>query len=200
MVKRAKVPTSSVPATAPVQAQVSAPMPFVFGLAATPASTQAAPPTVTAPITVPKASSMSASRPATTKGKGTVSTSPVMTEPTVESNFVLMPGEVLRSCCEDWIEACSAFMEASPLCPTLSQRWVRSWKQRTLIELGQYLGPDVDEVEYDEDDATTFIRTFFRFNLLRRMDGPDTTGKNAILDLVGNMAAKEGLDLGPMSI
>ncbi|KAK3901683.1 hypothetical protein C8A05DRAFT_34626 [Staphylotrichum tortipilum] len=178
-------PTSSVPATTAVESQVPAPAPFIFGLVANPAPSQAAQSIVTAAVTAPHVSS-SASQPATKKAKGKVSTSPPKAEPTREINFVVMPGEILRSCCEDWIEACAAFMGTSPLFSTLSQRWVCNWKQHTLVELGGDLGPEVDELAYDHDAATTFARTFFKFNLLRRMDGPDDAGKNAVLDYVGS--------------
>lgn len=71
-------------------------------------------------------------------------------------------------------------MEASPLCGNLSPRWIRTWKQSTLISLGQELPEDVDEAEIDQDGAVSLVRRFFQFNLLRRMDGPVKDGKNAI--------------------
>lgn len=183
--------------TAPVKPQTSAPAPFTFGLAT---STQAAQPTMTAPVAAPQPSSFPTSTSATSKGMGTVSTSPAVAEPTCEVSFVMMPGETLRSCCEEWIEACAAFMGTSSLFSTLSQRWTRAWKQRALIALGEDLGPQVDDVAYDEDDATTFVKTFFKFQLLRRLDGPDDAGKNSVLEYLRHLAAKEGIDLGPITI
>jgi hypothetical protein len=112
----------------------------------------------------------------------------------------MIPGEIVRSYCEDWIVACAAFMEASPLCVNLSPRWIRTWKQSTLISLGQELPEDVDEAEIDQDSAVSIVRRFFQFNLLRRMDGPVKDGKNAILRHVKELAAKEGLDLGQVEI
>jgi hypothetical protein len=107
----------------------------------------------------------------------------------------MLPGEIVRSFCEDWVAACASFMEASTLCGNLSPRWIRTWKQATLVSLGQELPADVDEAAIDEDSAASIVRRFFQYNLLRRMDGPDKAGKNAVLRHVKELAAKEGLDL-----
>jgi hypothetical protein len=91
-------------------------------------------------------------------------------------------------------------MEASPLCGNVSKRWTRTWKNSTLINLGKELPADVDETEMEQDDAASLVKRFFQFNLLRRMDGPDASGRNATLRHLKEVAAKEGIDLGQVEV
>jgi hypothetical protein len=91
-------------------------------------------------------------------------------------------------------------MEASPLCSNLSPRWIRKWEHDTLVNLGKELGSDADEREFEQDEAASVVKRFFQFNLMRRMDGPVKVGQNAIMRLVKESAAKEGLDLGEVGI
>ncbi|KAK3301449.1 uncharacterized protein B0H64DRAFT_370563 [Chaetomium fimeti] len=152
-------------------------------------------PVAPAPIIAPQSSSS-----ASDKGKGNASSTSAEAKPTHEFDSGMLPGEIVRSLCEDWIVACASFMEASASCGNLSPRWIRTWKQSTLISLGQELPADVDEAEIDQDSATSLVRRFFQFNLLRRMDGPGKDGKNAVLRNVKELAAKEGIDLGQVEI
>ncbi|KAH6649682.1 hypothetical protein F5144DRAFT_542835 [Chaetomium tenue] len=119
-------------------------------------------PAAPAPATAPQSSPL-----ASDEGDGNASTNSPEAEPTKELDYAMIPGEIVRSHCEDWIEACAAFMETSNLCANLSPRWIRTWKQSTLINLGQELPEDVDEAEIDQDGATSLVRRFFQFNLLR---------------------------------
>lgn len=82
----------------------------------------------------------------------------------------------------------------------LSRSWLHNWKQAALLDLGEKLGPNFDEREYEHDEASDFVRRFFHFNLLRRLDGPDKKGKNAVLRHLKRLAAKEGLDLGQVEL
>jgi hypothetical protein len=91
-------------------------------------------------------------------------------------------------------------MEASPLCGNVSKRWTRTWKNSTLINLGKELPADVDETEMEQDDAASLVKRFFQFNLLRRMDGPDASGRNATLRHLKEVAAKESIDLGQVEV
>ncbi|KAK4151404.1 hypothetical protein C8A00DRAFT_45372 [Chaetomidium leptoderma] len=187
-------------AQAPAAAPANAPAP-VFPPASAPASAQAAQVNVPpAPVAAPQ-SSLSAPPSASDKGKGNASTSSLEAEPTcAEWDFVVLPGEILRALCEDWIQDCATFMSTSELCGNLSPRWIGNWKQSTLINLGGQLGQEIDEREYDQDDSASMVKVFFQYNLRRRMDGPDDNGKNAILRHVKGLAAKEGIDLGSVEI
>lgn len=192
-------------ASAAVSAKAPAPVPFVAPSA--PALAPAPPPppppapilpsavTVPAPVIAPASSSS-----ASDKGKGKASSSPAEAEPVAEWDFAALPGEYLRSLCEDWVSSCAVFMSESPLCANLSPSWIRGWKQRALLNLGEELSAEVDEVDFDHDEAASTIKRFFQYNLLRRMDGPVKDGKNAILRHVKGLVAKEGIDLGQVEV
>lgn len=111
-----------------------------------------------------------------------------------------MPGEFLRSLCEDWIVSCATFMEISELCGNVSPRWIRVWKHQTLIDLGEDLGPECDERDYSGESASGFVLRIFKRSILRRTDGPGSAGRNAIMRHVKELARKEGLDLGQVDV
>ena len=156
---------------------------------------------VPTPATIAPQSSLAAPPSASDKGKGLASfTSPAEDEPNPECDFVVMPGEYLRSLCEDWIESCATFMETSELCASVSPRRIRVWKQQTLINLGEDLAAEYDEAEYTNELATDFVLQIFKHSILRRSDGPGSAGRNAFMQHVKQLARKEGLDLGRVDV
>ncbi|AEO55836.1 hypothetical protein MYCTH_2300071 [Thermothelomyces thermophilus ATCC 42464] len=122
------------------------------------------------------------------------------TDPTHTFESVMLPGDLIRRLFESWIEACATFMETSDLCANVSPRWTRSWKQSTLVDLGEKLPADVEEAHMARENVAILVKRFFQYNLLRRMDGPVKDGKNAVLRHVKELAAKEGIDLGQVDI
>jgi hypothetical protein len=145
------------------------------------------------------------------KGKGKASTPPPEAEPTrvatppeAPSAFVddLMPGEILRSVCEDLIVAGAAFMNASPAvqCGKLSPSWVKRWQQSALVHVGEELGPNIDELEFEHDEAAATVKRLLHYSFLRFPDGPDTEDKNAVFRHMKELAAEEGLDLGRIEV
>jgi hypothetical protein len=156
--------------------------------------------TIPAPVIAPASSSAAATSSASDKGKGKASPSPAEAEPVAEWDYAALPGEILRSLCEDWVSSCAVFMAESPLCANLSPSWIQGWKQRTLLSLGEELTSEVDEVDFDHDEAASTVKRFFQHSLFRRMDGPVKDGKNAILRHVKGLVAKEGIDLGQVEV
>ncbi|SPQ24943.1 a3694021-184f-46fc-84fe-e6b2db09bcc8 [Thermothielavioides terrestris] len=200
------------------------PAPFIFGLTA-PAHTQP-----TAPAAEPATISFSfeAREPLETRAGGryglaaaafvaqgqgegqSLHASPeaeptrVATPPEAPSAFVddLMPGEILRSVCEDLIVAGAAFMNASPAvqCGKLSPSWVKRWQQSALVHVGEELGPNIDELEFEHDEAAATVKRLLHYSFLRFPDGPDTEDKNAVFRHMKELAAEEGLDLGRIEV
>lgn len=158
-----------------------------------PASVQAAQqaPVAAAPVPVPQSLPLAGD-----DGKGKASSSSAEAEPDLEQAFDLLPGMFLRSHCEDWVEACATFMSTSPPCANVSPRWITNWKRFPLEYLAEELRERDDDDAYDADTAAAFVRRMFQYSLMRRMDGPTTMGKNAIMRHLKELAAKEALDIG----
>ncbi|KAL2171294.1 hypothetical protein VTG60DRAFT_3181 [Thermothelomyces hinnuleus] len=180
------------------QARAPAPAP---AMAPAPAHSQPVPPPVpAAPVVVAAQAPSSVGD----KDKGNVPESSAdvdePTDPTHTFDSVMLPGDLIRRLLESWIEACATFMETSDLCANVSPRWIRSWKQSTLVDLGEKLPADVEKAHMARENVAILVKRFFQYNLLRRMDGPVKDGKNAVLRHVKELAAKEGIDLGQVDI
>lgn len=81
---------------------------------------------------------------------------------------------------------------------TVAQSWMSQWQRGTLLNLGQEMGPQVDDKQYTHDEAATYVRRFFMQNLQRRLDGPSNKVKNEVLDHLRELAIDNDLDLGMM--
>ncbi|KAK4104340.1 hypothetical protein N658DRAFT_405992, partial [Parathielavia hyrcaniae] len=158
-------------------------------------ATAAAPAKAPALVTPPAPATQVVVPPAPLKmGKASVSLTGA--EPSQEPfDFVVLPGEILRSLCKQWIEKSVTFMGEADLLANLTPSWISKWKQDTLVDLGKKLGPNDDVKEFDQDKAAVFVTQFFRHNFFRRMDGPVYNSQGALCRLIRAIAAKEGLDL-----